>query len=136
MFDLEGKATVVTGAGSGIGAAIARLFAQQGATVAAVDRDAASAAGTAAAITTAGGRASPHACDVSDPDAVGALFDTLSSNGGRVDILVNNAGIAHVGTIEHTPPEDLDRVYRVNVFGVYLCARAAVPIMLRQGGGV
>ena len=136
MFDLEGKATVVTGAGSGIGAAIARLFAQQGATVAAVDRDAASAAGTATAITAAGGRASPHACDVSDPDAVRALFDTLSGNGGRVDILVNNAGIAHVGTIEHTTPEDLDRVYRVNVFGVYLCARAAVPIMLRQGGGV
>jgi NAD(P)-dependent dehydrogenase (short-subunit alcohol dehydrogenase family) len=49
---------------------------------------------------------------------------------------VNNAGIAHVGTIEQTSPEDLDRLYRVNVFGVYLCAREAVPIMLRQGGGV
>jgi 2-keto-3-deoxy-L-fuconate dehydrogenase len=136
MFDLKGKIAVVTGAGSGIGAAIARLFARQGAIVAAVDRDAASAATTAAAITAAGGKATPHACDVSEPDSVGALFETLSADGARIDILVNNAGIAHVGTIEQTTPEDFDRLYRVNVFGVYLCARAAVPVMLRQGAGV
>ncbi|HYT67017.1 MAG TPA: SDR family oxidoreductase [Vicinamibacterales bacterium] len=132
MFDLQGKAAVVTGAGSGIGAAIARLFARRGATVAVVDRDAGAAAAIAAEIQNAGGAASSHACDVSDPSAVESLFGSLR----RVDILVNNAGIAHVGTIEQTTPEDLDRLYRVNVFGVYLCARAAVPIMLRQGAGV
>ena len=135
MFDLQGKTAVITGAGSGIGAAIARVFARRGAAVVAVDRDAASAARTAGEITGEGGSASAETCDVADAAAVGALFGALGSN-GRVDILVNNAGIAHVGTIEQTTPEDLDRLYRVNVGGVYLCARAAIPIMLRQGGGV
>src|SRR5689334_9266969 len=136
MFDLQGKAAVVTGAGSGIGAAIARLFASRGATIASVDRDLASAQAVAADITHAGGKAAAHQCDVSQPDAVASLFRALAASNPRLDILVNNAGIAHVGTIEQTTPEDMDRLYRVNVLGVYLCARAAVPVMLRQGGGV
>jgi NAD(P)-dependent dehydrogenase (short-subunit alcohol dehydrogenase family) len=132
MFELQGKAAVVTGAGSGIGAAIARLFARQGAGVAVVDRDATAAAAIAAAIDADGGSATAHTCDISDERAVTALFDRVD----RVDILVNNAGVAHVGTIEQTTPDDFDRLFRVNVLGVYLCARAAVPLMLRQGGGV
>jgi 2-keto-3-deoxy-L-fuconate dehydrogenase len=136
MFDLQGKVAVVTGAGSGIGAAIARVFARQGATVAAVDRAAEAAQATSAAISAAGGRAFAHTCDVSDAAAVDALFRDLTAAHPRLDILVNNAGIAHIGTIEQTTPEDFERLYRVNVFGVYLCARAVVPIMLRQGGGV
>jgi 2-keto-3-deoxy-L-fuconate dehydrogenase len=136
MFDLQGKAAVVTGAGSGIGAAIARLFARRGASVAAVDRDGAAAEAIAAEVTAAGGRASAHACDVSEAAPVDALFRDLAAAYPRLDILVNNAGIAHVGTIEQTTPEDFDRLYRVNVFGVYLCARAVVPVMLAQGGGV
>jgi 2-keto-3-deoxy-L-fuconate dehydrogenase len=136
MFDLQGKVAVVTGAGSGIGAAIARLFAQQGATIAVADRDATTAGRIASDITTSGGTAMGYPCDVSDQDDVAALFRSLDDDHGRVDILVNNAGIAHVGSIEQATPEDVDRLYRVNVFGVYLCARAAVPIMLRQGGGV
>jgi len=136
MFDLQGKVAVVTGAGSGIGAAIARVFARQGATVAAVDREAEAARATSATISAAGGRAFAHTCDVSDAAAVDALFRELTAAHPRLDILVNNAGIAHIGTIEQTTPEDFDRLYRVNVFGVYLCARAVVPIMLNQGGGV
>jgi NAD(P)-dependent dehydrogenase (short-subunit alcohol dehydrogenase family) len=132
MFELQGKAAVVTGAGSGIGAAIARLFARQGAGVAVVDRDATAAAAIAAAIAADGGSATAHPCDISDERAVTALFDRVD----RVDILVNNAGVAHVGTIEQTTTDDFDRLFSVNVLGVYLCARAAVPLMLRQGGGV
>jgi 2-keto-3-deoxy-L-fuconate dehydrogenase len=136
MFDLQGKAALVTGAGSGIGAAIARLFARRGAAVAAADLDAAAAERIAAEITQAGGAATGYQCDVSQAASVEALFRAVTAVTPRLDILVNNAGIAHVGTIEQTTPDDLDRVYRVNVVGVYLCARAAVPIMLRQGAGV
>ena len=136
MFDLQGKTALVTGAGSGIGAAIATLFAQRGALVTVADRDAAAAARVAEEITAAGGVAAGHQCDVSQPESVEALFRAITAAHPRLDILVNNAGIAHVGTIEQTTPEDLDRIYRVNVVGVYLCARAAVPIMLSQGGGV
>ena len=136
MFDLKGKMAVVTGAGSGIGAAIARVFAACGAHVAAVDRDESTARQIAGEIAAHGATASPHRCDVSQPAEVEALFQTLAAAHPRLDILINNAGIAHVGTVETTTPEDMNRLFHVNVMGVYLCARAAVPIMLRQGGGV
>jgi len=136
MFDLQGKAALVTGAGSGIGAAIARLFARRGASVAVVDLNEPAARAIASEIAAAGGTAAAVQCDVSQPASVDALFRTVAAANARLDILVNNAGIAHVGTIEQTTPEDLDRLYRVNVFGVYLCARAALPLMLRHGGGV
>src|SRR5215831_7467547 len=89
MFDLQGKAAVVTGAGSGIGAAIARLFAARGATLSVVDLDRAKAEAVVADITTAGGRAVAHQCDVSQPDAVAALFRAITGADGRLDILVN-----------------------------------------------
>ncbi|HEY7059711.1 MAG TPA: glucose 1-dehydrogenase [Vicinamibacterales bacterium] len=136
MFDLQRKVAIVTGAGSGIGAAIARVFARQGADVLALDLDEAKARTTVDALAAAGGRGTAVECDVSDPADVDAVFSRILSSHVRVDILVNNAGIAHVGTIEQTTPEDLERLYRVNIQGVYLCARAVLSPMLRQGGGV
>jgi NAD(P)-dependent dehydrogenase (short-subunit alcohol dehydrogenase family) len=136
LFQLTGKVAVVTGAGSGIGAAIATLFARQRAHVVVLDVNEAAARGTADAIGAAGGRADAMACDVADAGAVARVFGQIESAHPRIDILVNNAGIAHVGTIEQTSEADMDRLYQVNVKGVFLCARAAVTIMLRQGGGV
>src|SRR6185295_17279806 len=117
MFDLGGKAAVVTGAGSGIGAAIARLFAVRGARVAAIDVDAAAAERTVYEIRTAGGQAHAFGCDVGEAGEVRAAFERVKGTLQRVDILVNNAGIAHVGDLQHTFEEDLDRLYRVNVKG-------------------
>jgi NAD(P)-dependent dehydrogenase (short-subunit alcohol dehydrogenase family) len=136
VFQLTGKVAIVTGAGSGIGLAIARLFGAQGAHVVLLDLDGASARAAADAIQSAGGTADALACDVADADQVADAFGRIEAARRRIDILVNNAGIAHVGTIEQTTEAELDRLYRVNVKGVFLCARAAVPIMLRQGGGV
>jgi 2-keto-3-deoxy-L-fuconate dehydrogenase len=136
MFDLQQKVAIVTGAGSGIGAAITKLFARQGADVIALDLVETAAHNTAAAVRLAGGRASAYPCDVSDAAGVDAVFAAIADAHPRVDILVNNAGISHIGSIEQTSPEDFDRLFRVNVRGVFLCARAAVSIMLRQGSGV
>ena len=135
MFDLTGKSAIVTGAGSGIGAAIAALFARQGGRIVILDvNDSGEAA--AASIVSAGGDAIARRCNIADADEVARTFRDVAAELGRLDILVNNAGIAHVGTIEQTTPEDLDRLYAVNVRGLFLCSRAAVGIMLPQGGGV
>jgi NAD(P)-dependent dehydrogenase (short-subunit alcohol dehydrogenase family) len=91
---------------------------------------------TAGAIGAAGGKAESRACDVANALQVRDVFKDIDRTLGRLDILVNNAGIAHVGSIENTTEADLDQLYRVNVKGVFLCSQAALPIMLRQGGGV
>ena len=136
MFDLSGKTAVVTGSGSGIGEAIARLFARQGARVALLDVDEAGASGVAESIRTSGGVAESWPCDVSNARQVQVAFADVVERFGRLDILVNNAGVAQVGDLMATSEEDLDRVFRVNVKGVFLCSRAALPTMLAQGGGV
>jgi 2-keto-3-deoxy-L-fuconate dehydrogenase len=136
LFNLSGKVAVVTGGGSGIGRSISTLFGRQGAHVVVLDVDGRAAADTAAAITGTGGRAEAASCDVSDAANVTAVFDTIVARTRRLDVLINNAGVAHVGNIERTPEAEFDRLYRVNVKGVYLCSQAAVPVMVRQGGGV
>jgi len=135
MFRLDNKIAAVTGAGSGIGAAIAETFAAQGARVFVLELDEASGAETAARIRDAGGSADAVACNVSDAASVTAAFDAVAAAAGRLDILVNNAGIAHIGTVETTTEADLDRVYAVNVKGVHLCSQAGVRQMLKNGGG-
>ncbi len=136
MFNLSGKVAIVTGGGSGIGRAISTVFGHQGAQVVVLDLDGEAAAQTAAAIVDAGGHADAVACDVSDAAGVKATFEAIVQRAHRLDILINNAGVAHVGNIERTPESEFDRLYRVNVKGVYLCSQAALPAMVRQGGGV
>jgi NAD(P)-dependent dehydrogenase (short-subunit alcohol dehydrogenase family) len=136
VFQLTEKIAIVTGAGSGIGQSIARLFASQGAQVIVLDLNQNAAQATAESIRSAGGSAEPIACDVASADQVAEVFGRIERGRGRIDILVNNAGIAHVGTIEQTTEADMDQLYRVNIKGVFLCAQAAVPVMVRQGSGV
>jgi 2-keto-3-deoxy-L-fuconate dehydrogenase len=134
MLSLQHKTAVVTGGGSGIGQAIAVLFARQGAFVHILELSADNAAATLAMIEreTGKNRAIAHTCDVSDQAIVGDVFAAI----GRVDILVNNAGVAHVGNLENTSEADFDRIVRINIKGVYNCLYAAVPLMKQQGGGV
>jgi 2-keto-3-deoxy-L-fuconate dehydrogenase len=132
MFDLHEKAAVITGAGSGIGQAVALLLARQGAYIHAVDIDHTKAEQTAATIREQGGQAIAYVVDVSSQQQVAALF----SGWQRVDILVNSAGISHVGTVETTAEEDFDRLFKVNVKGVYHCLRGAIPLMKKNKGGV
>lgn len=126
---------MITGAGRGIGQAIANLFAANGAIVHILDIDAASAGAAAKQISDAGGQASSAACDVGDLSAVKAACAAITHS-GRVHILVNSAGIAHVGTLESTSEAEFDAVFRVNVKGTYFCMQALVSHMKQMGGGV
>jgi NAD(P)-dependent dehydrogenase (short-subunit alcohol dehydrogenase family) len=134
VFRLDGKIAAVTGAGSGIGRAIATLFGRQGAQVAVLDLDAGSADAVAAEIERAGGRSRAWRCDVSSREEVSRTFSEVGSRLGGLDILVNNAGVAAIGKLESTEEADMDRVYAVNVKGVYHCARAALPLLLERSG--
>jgi 2-keto-3-deoxy-L-fuconate dehydrogenase len=135
MFRLDGKVAIVTGAGSGIGSAIATLFARQGAKVAALDVRLDAAAAVVAAIERDGGIAAAFGCDVANKASVDAAFDAVDEKFGGLHILVNNAGIAHVGSVETTSEDDFDRVYSVNVKGVFLCTQRGVKSLQRSGGG-
>jgi len=124
---------VVTGAGSGIGKAIAELFAAQGASLFIVDRDEPAARATVDVIRDASGRAELAVVDVSDEGAVLALARGLPAV--HIDILVANAGIGHVGDLLKTTAADLDRLYAVNVRGVFNCCKAFAPAMIERGRG-
>jgi len=126
---------VITGAGSGIGRAIAHKFAASGASVCLLDIDRTHTETVAAEITKAGGIASAYECDVSDRVSIGSTFHTISQH-GRVHILVNNAGVSHIGTVESTTEHDFDSVFRVNVKGYFNCINAVIGTMKSGGGGV
>lgn len=132
MFSLQGKKAVITGGGSGIGKAIAQLFARQGAEVHIIELSDASAALALQEIASEGGKAVSHACNVSIQAEVQKTFDAI----GLHHILVNNAGIAHIGKADTTEEADFDRVMQVNIKGVYNCLHAAIPLMKQAGGGV
>lgn len=131
MFSLASKFALVTGAGSGIGQAVAQLFARSGARVLVVDRDVAAGESTVAGIRQAGHDAAFAQLDVSDEAAALALARRI----GPVDVLVNNAGIGHVGDLRATNAADLDRLHAVNVRGPFNLCKAFVPAMLERGSG-
>lgn len=128
----EGKHAIITGAGSGIGRAIALRFSNEGAVVYILELNESDAKETAELIREAGGKCQTLACDVSQLESVQSAFSKIKC----VDILINNAGIASIGNVEATTPEEMDRIYAVNVKGVYHCLKAVVPKMKKKGNGV
>ncbi len=135
MFTLHNKVALVTGGASGIGLAIATVFARQGALVHILEINAAQAETAVAQITEAGGKARAHVLDLSQQTRVTETIDGIAAE-HKIDILVNNAGVAHIGKAHTTAEADFDRIMNVNVKGVYNCLFATIPHMQRQGGGV
>src|SRR5438552_8327421 len=136
MFTLENKSALVTGAGSGIGAAIASTFAQAKAFVYVTDRDEKGGQTTTARLKADSAEADFIRLDVSREDDCARAAERVHQQHGRLDILVNNAGIGHVGTMLQTAGEDLDRLYAVNVRGVFNMTRAFLPQMIARKKGV
>jgi NAD(P)-dependent dehydrogenase (short-subunit alcohol dehydrogenase family) len=130
MFRLDNKVAAVTGGGSGIGKAVAKVLAAAGAVVHIIDLTDEAAKAVFIEINAEGGEAYAYACDVSNQQQVRVIFNAI----GRLNILVNNAGIAHIGNAENTTEEDLQKVFNVNVKGVYNCIQAAIPFMKNAGG--
>jgi 2-keto-3-deoxy-L-fuconate dehydrogenase len=132
---IDGKIAVVTGGGSGIGASICREFARAGAYVFVLDLNATAAEEIAKEIRQAGGQATGLKVDLTIQAEVVDLFNHIAREKGRIDILVNNAGIAQVGTLDQTSEADFDRIFQVNVKGVYNGMYAAISHMQAQGAG-
>ena len=132
----EGKAALVTGAGSGIGLAAAELFAGEGAAVAVVDVRRHAAEAAAAKITAAGGRAVAIAADVADASSVADAVERATRELGRLDVLYNNAGVDSHGSVADAEEADWDRCFAVHVKGTFLCSRAAVPYLRVRGGAI
>jgi 3-oxoacyl-[acyl-carrier protein] reductase len=140
MFELSGRAALVTGAGRGVGRGIARVLAAQGARVAVNDVDAGRAEATAKEIESAGGRALATPFDVTDPRAVGEAVERIAAQLGPIDVLVNNAGIPlEAGAMQKkfidSGPDDWARLIDINLYGAMHCIRAVLPGMVQRGFG-
>lgn len=131
MLNLKNKHAVITGGGSGIGRATCLLFGKQDATVHVLDINQDAAEATAIQIKDDGGSAIAHACDVTNQQNVIEVFNSIAT----INILVNSAGVSHIGNVENTTEADMNRIYSVNIKGVYNCLHAAIPIMKKNSGG-
>lgn len=134
LFNLKGKVAVVTGAGSGIGKAIAIQLAKQGAQVCLLDLNETAASEVALEIKDKLAKA--YSCNVSIQAEVVQVLNQVASEFGRIDILVNSAGISHIGKLDTTSETDFDRLYQVNIKGVYNAMLGAIPHMKKQKQGV
>lgn len=135
MFSLKNKTALITGGASGIGLAIANTFAQAGASVHILDLNRDQAEQAASSIRNSGNQATSHGVDVSDQAQTLEVINQIAGQ-GPIHILVNNAGVSHIGTVETTTEADFDRIYRINIKGVYNCLYAAIPHLKANGGGV
>ena len=133
-FSLKNKTTIITGGGSGIGEAISKKFAEAGATVHILDYSRGTSEQVIDDIRVKGNWAEFHLCDVSNQKEVLDIVNKISAK-GSIEILVNNAGVAHVGNVEKTSEEDMDRLFRINVKGVYNCIYAVIPYMKQNNSG-
>lgn len=136
MFDLTGKTVLVTGAASGIGEAIAHTMASRQAFVYVADIDREKGEEVVSAIKASDGAAKFLELNVASDDACTGVADTILGEHGKLDILVNNAGVGHVGTIEQTTTDDLDRLYAVNIRGMFSLTKAFIPSMRERKYGV
>jgi len=133
---LDSKVCIVTGAGSGIGKAIAELFGREGAVVVAADANFEAARAITQTVEHAGGKGLALLVDVTDETATAAMAERVVKDLGRIDVLVNNAGISAAGRVHETSLELWDSVMRTNARGVFLVAKAVLPAMMAQGKGV
>lgn len=136
MFSLKGKTSIITGGGSGIGKAISILFAKQGSSVYILDVDEAGAQKTIEEITAGNGTATFIKCNVGSSEDVESVINNIIAETSAIDIIVNNAGIAHVGTVETTAESDFERLFGVNVKGVFHVSKYAIPFMKEKGGSI
>jgi len=132
-FNLKGKSAIVTGGGSGIGKAISIALAGNGAQVHILELQEEQGKETVMEIAKNGGQAKSYTCNVAEQDAVKNTINAIAQS-GQIDILVNNAGIAHIGNVETTQEADLDKIYTVNIKGIYNCIHVAIPFMRQKGG--
>ncbi len=136
IFNLKSKIAAITGGGSGIGRAIAELFAAQGAEVCILELNVLGGEDTVKTIISKGGKAKAITCNVSDQRQVKEVLTNIALQSGRIDILVNCAGISHIGKLDTTTEEDFDHLFKVNVKGVYNAMAGVIDQMKVQGGGV
>jgi NAD(P)-dependent dehydrogenase (short-subunit alcohol dehydrogenase family) len=133
LFRLDGKTALITGAASGIGNAIARVFSAAGAEVYIVDIDPAAAEQAMREIVASGGKATSVPCDITNLPQVVEIFRAITAL-RPLDILVNNAGVSHIGNVETTTAADFERIFRVNVQGMFHCLQSGVAAMKDRGG--
>ncbi|MEE9308174.1 MAG: glucose 1-dehydrogenase [Spirochaetia bacterium] len=132
---LQGKVAIVTGAGTGIGRAISFLFAREGAKVAVTDIDVGAAEATVAEIVETGGSALAIEADVTEAVGVENMMRATVTTYGHLDVLINNAGVGTDGDVVELPEKEWQRILDVNLKGVFLCCKYAIPAMKKSGGG-